>query len=240
MTNYEYRASARESLKGQWGMNAGIIFLSMIVSGAISSIVFSVAPFQSDSIQATILSFLLNIVILFAFEYAQYYIALAVARGKRAEVGDLFVIFQGKYYVPMAIFNLVSTILQTLFGLIIFLPVFLVAGVGAYLTFVTGAADRIVQMSSAFSAVSLGVAALVVIATVLIFALITAIVSGIFQFAAWAKMDNPQLATTKALSQGWVLIKDRMGQYILLQLSFIGWYILGAIFFGIGLSLIHI
>ncbi|BDP56588.1 hypothetical protein EfmJHP36_10670 [Enterococcus faecium] len=37
------------------------------------------------------------------------------------------------------------------------------------------------------------------------------------------------------MKYGWFLLKDRIGTYILLQLSFIGWYLLGAIALFIGL-----
>lgn len=61
------------------------------------------------------------------------------------------------------------------------------------------------------------------------------IVGGLFQFAVWAKFDYPELTVMQALRYAWYLMKDRWFTYILLQLSFVGWYILGALALVFGL-----
>ncbi|EMW5613767.1 DUF975 family protein, partial [Enterococcus faecium] len=73
------------------------------------------------------------------------------------------------------------------------------------------------------------------IGMIFVSALIMSIVGGLFQFAAWTKFDYPDLSVIQCLKYGWFLLKDRIGTYILLQLSFIGWYLLGAIALFIGL-----
>ena len=51
--------------------------------------------------------------------------------------------------------------------------------------------------------------------------------SGVFQFAVWLRFDNPELPIMMALKQALYLMKNRFWQYLCLQFSFIGWYIVG-------------
>ncbi|MDP0768904.1 DUF975 family protein, partial [Klebsiella pneumoniae] len=69
---------------------------------------------------------------------------------------------------------------------------------------------------------------------ILIF-LIGLFVSGVFQFAVWLRFDNPELPIMMALKQALYLMKNRFLQYLCLQFSFIGWYIVGFLAIGIGL-----
>ena len=72
------------------------------------------------------------------------------------------------------------------------------------------------------------------VASILIF-LIGLFVSGVFQFAVWLRFDNPELPIMMALKQALYLMKNRFWQYLCLQFSFIGWYIVGFLAIGIGL-----
>lgn len=228
MKSSEYRLRAREALEGQWGINAGITFLNGIITSVIGGIVGGVVNFPVDSVGPIAIPSILNILVLFAFDYALYYIGLAVIRGKRAEVSDLFAIFQGKYYFPMMIFNLISTLLQFLLGLVVAIPILLMVGTGAYLGIAANGAESLTNLLTQFSgSISIGLI-IAFVAVLILLMLVSAIVSGIFMFAAWAKIENPDLPVSKALSYGWFLLKDRMGKFILLNISFVGWLILSA------------
>ncbi|MFD1902253.1 DUF975 family protein [Enterococcus termitis] len=65
--------------------------------------------------------------------------------------------------------------------------------------------------------------------------LVSVFVSGVFQFAVWVKIDDPSLSVSDAIKYALYLMKGRFGQYLLLQLSFVGWFIIGTLVFGIGL-----
>lgn len=235
MKNFEYRAHAREALKGQWGINAGIIFLIGLITGVIEQAADSLTNFPDDSLRLRLLSFGLSVVIFFAFTYAQYYVGLQVARGRRADIGDIFSIFQGSRYFPMAIINFVNTIVSTLLGMIIYIPVFLVVGIGAYTAVASGKTYTAVADVLADSPESVLLFLAVMLVTILIYFLINSIISGVFRFAVWAKLDHPELSAGQAIRYGWFLLKDRMGQFVMLNLSFVGWYIVGflALIFGI-------
>ena len=87
----DYKRIAKESLKGQWGVNAGFIFLSSLLGMAIGQVT---GIFNSGAMQ-TILTFLISTFVLFAFSYAIYYVGLFVVRGGRTDIGQLLRYFKG-------------------------------------------------------------------------------------------------------------------------------------------------
>ena len=54
------------------------------------------------------------------------------------------------------------------------------------------------------------------------------------------KFDYPDLSVGDCIKRAWSLLKDRWGKYILLQLSFIGWYILGFVALIVGLLFVAV
>ncbi|GCF92880.1 hypothetical protein NRIC_07710 [Enterococcus florum] len=224
----EYKEIAKERLRGQWGINVGMIFLNSLLVMAIGR----VSEMLNQGFVQGVIALLLNVFIIFAFGFAMYYVALFVVRGGRADIGQLFVVFQQKYYVPMLVINIVSTIVQYLVGLVIFIPVILQGGLAVYFAFVIGSGANSAQLLPLLGTAGF---ALLFLATFAIFLLVTSIISGLFRFAVYLKFDYPELAPMECIKKAWDMIKDRWGQFILLQLSFIGWYIVGALLLVVGL-----
>lgn len=79
----EYRKKARVSLENQWGINTWLVFLSIIFTSVIQNFFDGFSPFPEESMQQHLLSFLVDNLLLFAFNYALFYIALVVVRGGR-------------------------------------------------------------------------------------------------------------------------------------------------------------
>ena len=102
----EYRQTAKDRLSGQWGINIGLVVIVGILTAAIGN----VSTMTDNSSLQVGISFLLGILVLFAFSYALYYVSLYVVRGGRAELGQIFVVFQQGYYVPLMVINIVATI----------------------------------------------------------------------------------------------------------------------------------
>ncbi|KAF1297092.1 hypothetical protein BAU15_05945 [Enterococcus sp. JM4C] len=233
----EYKNRARNALAGQWGVNAGVIFVSFLTTSIVSSIVMSLSNFETDSIQQAGLDWIISACILFAFTYGCFYVSLFVSRGGRASIGQVFSIFQSKYYFPLLLINLIETVAQFIISAIIMIPVLLIAGASLYATILltdnTNRAIQLRELGGMTIGISLGA---IVVTLLLIIAVIVLsfLLSGVFRFVVLAKMDFPHLTITEALRYGWFLVKDRLGQYLLLQLSFIGWYILGTILFFVG------
>ena len=232
VSNAQHRENARGALTNQWGTMAWITFLSMIVATVIESVVYNITGTSADRGSGNIISFLLQNFIFFAITYGTYYCALQVIRGQRVNAGMLMTIFQSKYYVPLLLINLIQYLVNFLIGLVVLLPILFTSGVGIYfsLMFNTMSVNRIQEnfAGNLFLALSI-LAASVLVAFLGIF------ISGVFQFAVWTKLDYPELGIGTALRYGVKLMQGRFGQYILLQLSFIGWYILGILALFIGL-----
>lgn len=159
-------------------------------------------------------------------------------RGGRAELGQIFVVFQQGYYVPLMIINILSQIVQYVLAAIFFIPLLLQAGSSVYVSLIsTGGLTT--NTESVSTLMNIGVLGLYVIST-LLFLLVTTIISIIFKFAVWVKFDYPDLSVGDCIKRAWILLKDRWGKYILLQLSFIGWYILGFVALIVGLLFVAV
>ncbi|MFV0558083.1 MAG: DUF975 family protein [Enterococcus sp.] len=232
--NRELRAQAREALAGQWGINVGVLFVSFLLSGMIIGVFSGLTDFSVGSLQDNILQFLITNLFTFAFTYATYYIALQVIRGERAQIKQIFTIFDNQLYFPIFAINLVNSLVTYLIGLLVFLPILITAGLGVYLSFVLGGDGGSAGLSNYLVAGNfVFIGSLLVISLIATF--VISIFTGIFQFAAWSKMDFPELTVFQSIKEGWRLFKGRIIQYLLLHLSFIGWYILGGMALMIGL-----
>ncbi|MGX7205007.1 DUF975 family protein [Enterococcus pingfangensis] len=229
----DYRQLAKNRLNGQWGINVGLIVILGLLTGAIGSVT---GVFNSEKAQLGG-SFLLNIFVLFAFSYALYYISLYVVRGGRAELGQIFIVFQKGYYVPLMLINILAQIVQYALAALFFLPLLLQAGSGVYLSLIaSGGVTNVDNMSTLLSVGSFALYFILLI----VFLLVTTIISIIFRFAVWVKFDDPDLSVGQSIKRAWSLLSDRWGKYILLQLSFIGWYILGFVALFVGLLFVAV
>lgn len=232
VTNAMHREQARISLTNNWGKMALITFVAVLIKVIISSIVGSVTNFPAESSASNVTSFLLNTFIFFAITYATYNCALKVLRGKKVEVGMLMSIFDGKYYLPMLLLNLIETLINFLLNLIILLPILITYGGALYFSLMFNTNSALTVQNNIGT--DLGLAILLLIMAGLMF-FISTFVSGVFQFGVWTKIDNPEWGIKEILSYSFALMNGRFGQYFLLQLSFIGWYIIGSLAIGIGL-----
>ncbi|EKL7558460.1 DUF975 family protein [Enterococcus faecalis] len=232
VTNSQHRANARRALDGQWGIMAWLTFLGAVLQSFLTSIVQNLFSGENQVFQSSFAAVLLQIFVLFALSYALYYAALKVLRGEKVRVNILMSVFQGKYYGPLFVVNLLQKVLERVIGLLFLLPILFGAGTTLYfkLMFNTVTPEEIqtffLNDFSFFLAFG--------VASILIF-LIGLFVSGVFQFAVWLRFDNPELPIMMALKQALYLMKNRFWQYLCLQFSFIGWYIVGFLAIGIGL-----
>ena len=232
VTNSQHRANARRALDGQWGIMAWLTFLGVVLQSFLTSIVQNLFSGENQVFQSSFAAVLLQIFVLFALSYALYYAALKVLRGEKVRVNILMSVFQGKYYGPLFVVNLLQKVLERVIGLLFLLPILFGAGTTLYfkLMFNTVTPEEIqtffLNDFSFFLAFG--------VASILIF-LIGLFVSGVFQFAVWLRFDNPELPIMMALKQALYLMKNRFWQYLCLQFSFIGWYIVGFLAIGIGL-----
>lgn len=224
----EYRQTAKDRLSGQWGINVG---LSVIV-GILTYVIGGFSDMSNNPNLQLGISFLLSILVIFAFSYSLYYVSLYVVRGGRAELGQIFVVFQQGYYVPLMLINILAQVVQYVLAALFFIPLLLQAGGSVYLSLISS--GGLANAGNAATLVDIGIVGLYTIVS-LVFLLVTTIISIIFRFAVWVKFDYPDLSVGGCIKRAWSLLKGRWGKYILLQLSFIGWYILGLAVFVVGL-----
>lgn len=230
-----YRERARISLNKQWGSMAWITFVAFIIVLIIENVLRDIFSFSSESFGSVALSFILTNTLFFAITYATYYCALRVVRGEKAQVGMLSVVFQKKVYPSMFLLNMIEYIIGILISLIFLLPVLIVAGSATYLAFVFDGNSLTNLFGETTNVFVFGILAVVIFFFAVITFFITLFLGGMFQFAVWSMFDQPNQTLKEVLKTSFALIKGRFGQYLLLQLSFIGWYIVSAFTLGIGL-----
>ncbi|WP_086312051.1 hypothetical protein A5821_003309 [Enterococcus sp. 7F3_DIV0205] len=232
ITNAMHREQARISLKDQWGTMAWITFLAALITMLIGAVVSMIVRAPEDSATGNVITFLLNNFIFFALTYATYYCALEVLRGRKADASMLGIMFQGKFYIPMLLINLIQAIIGAILNLIILLPILLTSGVVLYFSMMVNKIPLKEIQGEATGDVTV---ALMILLFTILAAFIGVFVSGVFQFAVWVKIDDNKLPVGDTIKYALSLMKGRFGQYFLLQLSFIGWFFIGVLTFGIGL-----
>lgn len=233
-TNKLIKQRAKNNLRGQWGINIGINVLAYLIVFAITFAFQSIMGLDQSEWKQAVVSFMLSVFLFFAFSYATSYVGLLVARGQRAEVENLFVVFDKRYYFPDMIISLLENVVTQVVSFLLFLPVLFVSGVSVYFSYVlTGGQNHTAQVISEGN-FSLG---LLLGGLLMMFLLIILqfVISGIFQFAVLTKFDFPDLAVGQCLSVGWKLLLPNLGRFFLLYLSFIGWGLLSTVTCFIGL-----
>ncbi|MHC5226955.1 DUF975 family protein [Enterococcus sp. LJL99] len=232
VTNAMHREQARISLTNNWGKMAWITFVAGLIKVIIGAIVEGVTRFPAESAASNTTSFLLNTFIFFAITYATYNCALKVLRGQKVEVSMLMSFFSGTFYLPMFLINLIEVIINFLLNLIVLLPILLTYGGSLYFSLMFNTNSLLTIQNNIGTSISLAILLLFIGALTFF---ISIFISGVFQFSVWTKIDNSEWGVKEILSYSYSLMSGRFGQYLLLQLSFVGWYIIGALALGLGL-----
>jgi len=144
----------------------------------------------------------------------------------------LFSVFQEGNYVPMLIINFLQYLVSRIVNVIVMLPIFIIFGAQIYIDLMFNNVSP-KRIQGAFEE-NLPFFFLLLIFVALVF-LLAMFISGIFQFAVWLKFDEKSLTVSETLKGAVNLMKGRFLQYVRLQLSFIGWYIIGTLALFIGL-----
>ncbi|WP_414735060.1 DUF975 family protein [Carnobacterium divergens] len=223
MTSADFRKAARTTLKGQWGTFALLTLLSGLINYFITAILG--ALFHDNS---TII-WLSGIFLTFAFSYGLYIAALRTVRGEKAEVSMLFNVFSEGRYVPMLLINIVSKVVSFIISFIIFIPAISVVGIGAViaLVFTSGTGVSMSQDAVATG----GIGALLGLTTILTLIALgfSLIIGAYFQIAVQARYDFPQLGFGDLFKYVNQLLKGKIWSLFVLQLSFIGWYLISMV-----------
>jgi uncharacterized membrane protein len=160
------RRSARESLRGKWGSAAGVTFISAILTGSISSLLYYlVVP-----------GILWDIFIAGTISVGYTLFILKLTRGQEAELGDLFSQFKNGQYLRSVGANFLTFIYAVLWGFLGIVP----------------------GIIKAYA----------------------------YSMTYYVLLDHPEFTVNEAITKSRELMKGHKGELFVLQLTFIGWFIL--------------
>ncbi|OTN76824.1 hypothetical protein A5886_001903 [Enterococcus sp. 8G7_MSG3316] len=231
-TNDVIRQSAKNALRGFWGTMVISILATIAIQSVLSSILGTVGLNAGISGSQTWIDFILENFINFAFTFGLSIMGLLLVRDSRVKLSTIFLVFDRRLYPAFFSLNLLNVFVNYVLGLLIFLPQFVLSGFNQYLELVLSfnhgfSADRSLLNQSIAFVISL-------VISVILFLFLSQIISGIFQIAIYLRYDYPELTLGQSLKQAWRLLKPSLWQYIWLQISLIGWFILGLLALVIG------
>lgn len=231
--NSEIRSMASRALKGMWGRYILAFIATIAIQSMVSSLVLSLTNHTFQQTRETIIDYILEYFVFFALTISLNIMALFLIRQREIHVSDIFLVYDKRYYVPFLLMNLVNALVNYLISFVTFLPHLVVGGMNQYLDLVLNVNSRITVDWSLFrSSISFIISFLI---SVVLFLFVSQIISGLFQFAIYVRYDHPEMTTLQAIKGAWHLMKNHIGQYILLQISLLGWMVLGLFAFVIGL-----
>jgi uncharacterized membrane protein len=231
--NSEIRSMASQSLKGMWGRYILAIIATMVLQSFVSSLLLSVVNRSSQQSGESIIQYLLEYFVFFALTLSLSIMALYLIRQKGIQISDIFLVFDKRFYWAFFLLNLVSALANYLVSFIVFLPHLVIGGLNQYLDLILNFNSGITIDTDWFgSSISFIIGFLI---SVVLFLFVSQIVTGVFQIAIYLRYDHSELTTIQAIKGAWNLLRKHVGQYILLQLSLLGWMILGLLAFIIGM-----
>lgn len=231
-TNDVIRQSAKNALRGYWGTFVLSIVATIAIQSVLSSIFGTIGQYSRIEGTQTMIDFVLENFIFFAFTFGLSMMALHLVRGGSINVSNIFLVFDKRLYPAFLSLNLLNVLVNYLLGLLIFLPQFVMSGFNQYLELVLSfnhgfSADRTLLNQSIAFVVSL-------VISVIVFLFLSQVISGIFQIAIYLRYDYPDLRIGQSLKKAWKMLKPSIWQYIWLQLSLIGWFVLGLLALVVG------
>lgn len=217
-TSAQLKQMAKDRLLGNYGM---CIALSIIVSVISSAVMFlcefatgiyrypmSPAPYILYFVLVIILSLLISV---FSAGLTYYYMNLC--RGRKADIGNL--LFAFKHHPDK--FILVSLLLF-LITFLCLVPGYVVLFIGIFTR--TGS-----ELLMAFLAIVLLIAGVV----------FDYILMLMFSQPYYILLDDPTKGVIQSMKESAQLMRGNKGRFFYINLSFIGWMLLGALSFGIGM-----
>jgi len=236
----DVKREARDSLRGRWGLAIG----TFLIGGIIASIPNIISSFINNSerimdgnvmllivcmsaIVFPIIRALLDVII--GYGYCDF--SLNIAKNKNAEISDIFEGF--KHFLKLLLVWLIKGIgfnllLLPVYALCILLGIYSVASSLSYFR-VYNNTDLSVLTGGAFAFI--GVIFVISIITTVICIILDTLISQTY----FILKENDSESITTCIKNSFKMMKGHIWNYIILNLSFIGWGILCLFTLGIGL-----
>lgn len=245
----ELKAQALDGLKGNWVMAVLTTFIYGLLVGLpnglkstidIKTKVDSIDSFSGNMLNSMIANqpersalaaatpiiiFVINLLIVGALTYGITKFFVALKRGEEARIENLFDGF--KKYGTTFLINLLTTIFMFLWSLLWIIPTVIVGGILAFTVFAS--ASKVVGGTIIAVSIIAAIAGIAVMVSLTIF---------LYRYAMtyYIYLDNDDISASEALDRSVNLMKGNKIRFFLLELSFIGWYILATVPFIISLS----
>ena len=221
MISSDFRAEARRKLAGKWGKTASITLAYFAIFFVISFIegFFPDSAKWVFSIVNAVIEIPLGVGLIFAF--------FKVFNDEDVKAFDFFELGFSNFKKAWGI------TFQTFLKMIV--PVILV--IVAYIILIIGTAGAVASTMFSSSSASAGFTLLTVVGFILLIAsMIWAITKSFYyQLAYLVAVENPDMSAKDAVLKSEELMQGNRAKLFYLQLSFIGWAILSAFTFGIGI-----
>lgn len=250
----QLKKQALNSLKGKWGaavlgtliftivmlfptgLNYTISFnenfdtFSQLASG--EALINVQATTQVDkSVLASILPFLIfaySLLLTGAFTYGIVNLFLNLIRNSNGQVEDVFAGFRN--YGRTFVINLLLTIFKFLWSLLWIIPYVIVIAIVVVVMFSGNMLSNSVVASEIISSNIVGGIIIILVLTLILSITLTIFLNR-YALAYYIAHDDDDISASDALKKSIELMKGNKIRLFLLQLSFIGWFILGALIF---------
>jgi uncharacterized membrane protein len=215
--NYEYRAYAREQLKGKWGVTVLVILITWILTQAFASSGANQFQFVNgqfipkDTSGVNSFASIISLIISGPLNLGVTLYFLKLARTRNGLIEDIFSGF--KKFGSAFLLNLLIVIFTVLWAAIGVVP-------GVILMLIMRSLEGVVLGSILIGIVG-GISAI--------------IASLRYSMAYYIMNDNPEMSALEAIRASKEMMKGNKGKLFMLTLSFAGWFILGFIALFIGL-----
>jgi len=209
----ELKTSAKQQLKGKWG--TGVLAVLIIAAlNVVAGLFLQLSHVIGEIIWLVYFVLVLSVVMVSTFK-----LFLDVSRNKEVKAGGVFNGFKffGRsmaLYWSLILFVIIWSIPYIVFYLLTLFFIFPGAATGSMALLIPG-----------------------IIFAVLAFAGLVLVVIAKYRFgqAIYIGLDNPEMPAMQCVKESDRIMKGHKGKLFVLELSFIGWAILAAIPFGIGL-----
>lgn len=207
------RKEAREALKGNWGKAVCIVLAYMLIS-------FVIGLIESLVGEGTVLYYIIDLAYLVISIPLSFGLIISFMKLKRGEEVKAFGFFKDGFSRFGKSWGITfHTFIRLL------LPIICIILIAALLLF------------SIMYGIANGNYILAIIIVILYIATLIYAISRSFLYiiAYQIGYDNPELSSKECVKKSETLMKGNRGNYLLLELSFIGWALLASLTFGIGM-----
>lgn len=204
-SNAELKKMARTTLSGKWSTAIGISVLYMLIVFGLSMLS---TPFVTQVhngyfiVLGFVISFIISLITLI-FAAGQIHFFMNMCRGREYRIGNLVSAFKmhpDRFIVAGLLLMLLGTVLMLPVFVLAFLNIFGVPGVAVLLIMIVW----------------------LVVGTILMI-----LISLRFALYVMLLLDNPDMGALESLKVSSQYMRGNKGRYFYMQLSFIGWLLLG-------------